>query len=109
MFLLCLMHVFLYFIAVMWVRDKLGLNSRDIFLLILILLSELLILCNCYGILNYAIDYTHFKSIAFAFIPFLTQPDTDSLDSRFSNENICIVNILGVSLKCVYHYRTINI
>ena len=58
-------------------------------------------LCNCYGILNYAIDYTNFKSIVFLFIPFLPQPDTDSLNSRFSNESVCIGNILGVSLKCI--------
>ena len=95
------MHVFLYFIAVMWVRDKLGLNSIDIFHCILILLSKLLIQCYSYKILNYAIDYTNLKSIALVFIPFLTQPNTDSLDSRFSNESVCIVNILGVSLKCI--------
>ena len=34
-------------------------------------------------ILNCAIDYTDFKSIAFVSIPFLTQPDTDNLGTRF--------------------------
>ena len=85
----------------MWVRDKLGFNSMNIFNCIF-LLSELLILCNCYKIPNYAIDYTNFKSIAFVFIPLLSQSDTYSLDSRFYNESVCIANILGVSLNCVY-------
>ena len=62
----------------------------------------MLILCNSYGILNYVIGYTNFKSIAFVFIPFLTQPDTDSLDSRFSNESDCIVEILGCELQMYF-------
>ena len=48
------------------------------------LLYHLLILCNCYINSKLSNSFYKFKSIAFVFIPFLSQPDTGDLDSGFT-------------------------
>ena len=47
------------------------------------LLYHLLILCDIYKF-QIVIRFYKFKSIAFIFIPFLSQPDTDDLDRWFT-------------------------
>ena len=77
------MYVFLYFTDVIEVRAKLGVLIEIYTNLYFTLLYHLLILCNCYINSKLLIDFTNLNLWHLFFISFLSQPDTDDLDSGF--------------------------
>ena len=67
------------------VGAKLGCLGRNLYAYLLFVIVWLLIICDYYRHSKLCNRFYKFKSIAFVFIPFLTQPDTNSLHSRIAS------------------------